>query len=210
MKKLLGLLFVSSFALASNAVTITQNGTGYDGLFWSYWKTGGGSAALNLLGGGHFSSSWNSVGDCTMGKGWNPGSARLCGYNAGVYWNTGGGTGGMYGWQQNPQTEWYVNEKWGSVAPYGGTYLGNFWSDGSSYNMYKTQLYGSSPSGNVYFWQVYSSRTSQAPSGNRAINTGNHFYAWKQKGVPFGTTFWMMFWDTEGWAGSGGADVTVW
>jgi len=214
MKKALLVIAAFACALTAQATTITTNGTGYDGNYWSFWRSGNGTAQLNLLGGGHFSTYFNNIGDTTMGKGWNPGSARLCGYNAGVYSNTAGGTGGMYGWQQNPQTEWYVNEFWGSQPPQGSgaTYLGNFSSDGGSYNMYKRQLYGSSPTGNVYFWQINSSRTSQNSKGvNHTINTGNHFYAWKQKGVPFGSTFQGMFFDTEGWGtGVGNADVTVW
>ena len=214
MKKLLLVASTFVMALSLRAITITSNGTGYDGLYWSFWRTGSGSASLTGYGGGVFASSWNNIGDTTMGKGWNPGSPRVCGYNAGVYWNNAAGTAGMYGWQQNPQTEWYVNEFWGTAAPQGSgaTFLGTMSSDGSSYNMWKRQLYGSSPSGNVYFWQVNSSRTSQNSTGaNHTINTGNHFYAWKQKGVPFGSTFQGMFFDTEGWgSGAGGAHVTVW
>ena len=92
MKRLV--LLISALALSSalNAVTITTNGTGYDGNYWSFWRTGGGTAQLNLLGGGHFSTYFNNIGDTTMGKGWNPGSPRICGYNAGVYSNTAGGT----------------------------------------------------------------------------------------------------------------------
>jgi len=196
----------------ANAQTITTSGTGYQGgFFWSFWRSGSGSASLTLLSGGHFTTSWTNIGDCTMGKGWNPGGARVVNYNVGTYWDNGGGTAGMYGWMQNPQTEWYVNEFWGTHKPNDGTYLGTFWSDGAPYDMYKRQLYGSSPNGNVYFWQVYSSRQQQNTlRQNHTINTGNHFYAWKQKGVPLGSTMQMMFFDTEGWGGSGGADVTIW
>jgi len=214
MKKALLALVALGLTLSVRASTVTTNGTGTDGLYWSFWRTGGGSAQLNLLGGGHFSTSFNNIGDTTMGKGWNPGSPRVCGYNAGVYSNTAGGTGGMYGWQQNPQTEWYVNEFWGSAAPggSGSTYIGSVSSDGGSYNMYKVQLYGSSPTGKDFLRPCHSSRTSQNTKGaNHTINTGNHFYAWKQKGVPFGSTFQGMFFDTEGWGtGVGNADVTVW
>jgi len=203
---------LASLPTTSHAQTITQAGTGSQGgYFWSFWRSGNGSASLNLLSGGHFTTSWNNIGDVTMGKGWNPGGPRIVNYNCGTYWNTGGGTAGMYGWMQNPQTEWYVNEFWGAQRPNTGTYLGTFWSDGAPYDMYKTQLYGSSPNGNEYFWQVYSSRQQQNTLGqNHTINTGNHFYAWSHAGVPLGSTMQMMFFDTEGWGGSGGADVTIW
>ena len=198
-------------SMAANATTITVNGTGTDGLFWSYWHSGGGTASLTLNGGGAFASSWGSVGDVTMGKGWNPGSARQCGYNAGYYSNNGGGTAGMYGWTDNAQTEWYVNEFWHSNPQGSGTKFASLSSDGGSYNCYRLLLTGSSPKGSIQFWQLNSTRTAMNTTGaNHGINTGNHFYAWKSGGTAIGSTFRMMFFSTEGWGGSGGANVSVW
>lgn len=204
-------LFALLFAVlySSQALAVYKSGT-HNGYFYSYWFDGKGSVSYSLGSKGNYSVRWSNVGNFTLGKGWNPGSARTVGYNVGAYSNSGGGTLGLYGWTTSPLIEYYVNEMWGTHKPT-GTYVGTLTSDGGTYTIYKSQRVNApSIQGTKTFWQYYSTRNSQNSKGaNHTITSGNHFNAWKNKGLKLGTHNYMILL-TEGWGGSGSANVTVW
>ena len=144
-------------AIAVDAQTITSNQTGTNGgFYYSFWTNGGGSVSMTLGSAGNYSANWNNVGDFTMGKGWNPGSAHTISYNAGSYSNSGGGSLALYGWTTNPLVEYYVAESGSGLAQ--GTNMGTYTSDGSTYTIYKHQQVNqpSIQGNNSTFWQYIS------------------------------------------------------
>ena len=199
-----------------NPLKSYQSGTN-NGFFWSLWKSTGSTGTVNYTNGsaGNYKVSWSGfTGNFTCGKGWSSGSTnRVIGYNFGVYSNSGGGTSGYYGWSRNPYYEYYVNEKWGSVAPTGGTKLGSFSSDGGTYNVYKNpEPNAGNIDGGTGFTQIYSSRTSQQGSGNHTITFGNHYNKWKSYGYTLGSLGIAAIMVTETWGTntSGNVNVTIW
>jgi hypothetical protein len=194
-----------------------QSGTN-NGYFWSLWKSDdlSGSVTYKNGSGGNYSVSWNmSKGNFTCGKGWSTGSkTRKIGYNCGVYThNGGGGSFAYYGWCRNPLMEYYVNEKWGGSRPANGSSLRTVYTDGGTYNVY-TAWRSNAPSidGTKSFRQIYSTRTSQSPSGNRTITFVNHANAWSAAGYGLGSDMSpaaIML--TEAWgASNGNVNASVW
>ena len=106
-----------------------------------------------------------------------------------------------------------MNEKWGSSRPTGES-RGSFWSDGAQYNIYTAMRYNApSIDGTQTFRQVFSTRTSQAPTGqNKVITFGNHAYAWKNAGLSLGTDLSpAAILLTEAYGGSNGyVNASVW
>jgi hypothetical protein len=193
-----------------------QSGT-HDGFFWSLWTDDqSGSVNYSNGSGGNYSVSWNYSGNFTCGKGWSTGSLnRIVGYNIGVY-NHGGRGGGViayYGWSRNPLREYYVNEMWGTGRPT-GTYMGTINSDGGTYDLYRSQrINAPSIDGTQTFWQTYSTRTAEAPTGqNRVITFANHATAWANAGWGLGTDLSpAAILLTEAYGGSNGnSNATVW
>ncbi len=191
-----------------------QSGTN-NGYFWSLWKDDqSGYVTYTNGSGGNYSVSWNYTGNFTCGKGWSNGSpTRKIGYNCGAYTCNGGGVLAYYGWTRSPLIEYYVNEKWGSSRPTGEK-KGSFWSDGAQYDIYTAMRYNApSIDGTQTFRQIFSTRTSQAPTGqNKVITFGNHAYAWQQAGLSLGSDFSpAAILLTEAYGGSNGyVNASVW
>ena len=190
---------------AFGATTITTNQTGTDGLFYSFWTNGSGSASMTLNGGGSYSVNWSNIGDFTCGKGWSTGSGHTITYS-GSYSNSGGGACGIYGWTTNPLIEYYICDSWNGVT-YNATRVGSVTSDGSTYTIYKHQQVNQpSIQGTSTFWQYISVRDNQRVGGTITIQ--NHFDAWRNAGLNLGSMNYQILL-VEGWNGSGSANITV-
>jgi len=200
---------------SANVSASYQSGTN-NGYFWALWTDDqGGYVNYSNGSGGNYSVSWNYNGNFTCGKGWGSGSSnRVIGYNCGYYSCNGGGVLAYYGWSRNSLMEYYVNEKWGSGRPAGGTRLGSVNSDGGSYDIYTSMRYNApSIDGNQTFRQIYSTRTSQNSAGsNHTITFANHYNAWRSVGYGLGSDLSpAAILLTEAYGGSNGyVNTTVW
>jgi endo-1,4-beta-xylanase len=213
-------LFVFSFVLSffimqhSAAQTICSSKTDYNGgYYYSFWTDGGGSACMTMGSGGNYSMSWSNVGNFVGGKGWSTGASnRVIGYNAGAWSPSGNAYLCLYGWTTNPLVEYYVVDSWGSWRPPGATSMGTVYSDGGTYNLYRT-LRVNAPSiegNNKTFYQYWSVRTSKRPTGsNVSITFSNHVNAWAGKGWHLGNHNYQIL-ATEGYQSSGYSNITVW
>ncbi|TCO09192.1 glycoside hydrolase family 11 protein [Natronoflexus pectinivorans] len=192
-----------------------ESGT-HDGYFWALW-TDDRPGWVNYQNGpgGNYSVSWDYSGNFTAGKGWNSGTVnRIVGYNIGVHNHSGGGVFGYYGWTRNPLIEYYVNERWGNARPT-GEHRGTVTSDGATYDIY-TAMRVNAPSidGTQTFRQVWSTRRTQAPTGqNRTITFANHVNAWASVGLGLGSDWTpaaILLTEAYGGNSQGSVNATVW
>jgi len=190
--------------------TINKNETGqHDGFYYSFWTDGSsGTASITLKPEGRYQAKWNNIGNFTGGKGWSKGKEdRIICYSG----KFNGGSNGylaLYGWTKDSLIEYYVVENYGDWIPPGAVSLGNFESDGSTYNIYKTRRINQ-PSivGTATFSQFWSVRTTKRTNG--IITFKNHVSAWKNKGMLLGKTWDYQIMETEGYKSSGYSDITV-
>ncbi|MBB4658852.1 glycoside hydrolase family 11 protein [Parvularcula dongshanensis] len=218
------LLLLGAPAYAQTQQVCDADATGTNsGFFYStYYRKG--SACLNMTdqyGGGNYGASWSlqstgpvgERGDFVGGKGWATGSRyRTVGYNLGS-WNPGNGWLALYGWTENPLVEYYVVDTWGEWRPTQGTRVGEVYSDGAWYDVYRNQRVNADSivGPNQTFYQYWSIRRNKVSTGqNRTITFNNHATAWAAAGLPLGSTWRYQTLATEGYGSSGSANVTVW
>lgn len=202
----------------ASAQNLTSNGTGtQNGFFYTFWKDSG-SASMNLLAGGRYTSQWtNNTNNWVGGKGWNPGtSSRVVSYsgNYGVS-NSQNSYLAFYGWTRSPLIEYYVIESYGSYNPSscsGGVDYGSFQSDGGTYNVRRCERVNqpSIEGDRTTFYQYFSVRNPKKGFGNISgtITFANHAAFWASKGLNLGAHDYQVL-ATEGYQSTGSSDITV-
>ncbi|KAK3050070.1 hypothetical protein LTR09_008725 [Extremus antarcticus] len=150
---------------------------------------------------GTFSMYWDQGvnGDFVVGVGWWTGAARAA--NSASYL-------AVYGWINNPQTEYYIVENTGNYNPCSGLQsLGTVTSDGSAYNVCKGTRYNQpSITGTSTFTQFFSVRQNKRSSGT--VTTSNHFSYWARNGFS-ASNFNFQVLAVEAFSGNGHASFSV-
>ncbi|KAJ7607356.1 glycosyl hydrolases family 11-domain-containing protein [Roridomyces roridus] len=192
--------------LTSRAGTASSTGTS-NGYYYSFWTDGGATVTYTNGAGGEYSVTWGNGGNFVGGKGWNPGSAQAISFS-GTYSPNGNSYLSVYGWTTNPLVEYYITESFGTYNPSTGlSLLGTVTSDGSTYNIYRTQRVNEpSIQGTATFNQYWSVRQSHRSSGT--VTTANHFNAWKALGMTMGSFNYQIV-ATEGYFSTGSSAITV-
>ncbi len=191
------------------AASVSLHRTGLDGgLFYSCDASGPGTAVFTPDGASGYAVTWSNVSYLLCGKGWSQGKARTITWT-GAYENSGGGTYGIYGWTVSPVIEYYVVEKFGATgSPAGGTVMGSYATDGSTYTVYRRMRVNQpcvvGPA--CTFYQYVAVR--QAPRTSGTITLQNHVDAWAKLGLRMGTYSYQLL-ATEAWNGSGSARATI-
>lgn len=164
-------------------------------------------------GAGTYSASWNNPGDFVVGLGWGTGTSNRVISFSGSYSSNQGSYHAVYGWLNNPLTEYYVveNYSYDPCSVSGSQVVGSVTSDGSTYKICKhTQVNQPSIQGTKTFGQYFSVRASKRSSGS--VTLANHFNAWKKYGFANGAAnpdFNYQVFATEAFSGQGSANVQV-
>ncbi|OIW33143.1 glycoside hydrolase family 11 protein [Coniochaeta ligniaria NRRL 30616] len=166
------------------------------------YKTGG-SVNFSPSNNG-YSVSFSGAGDFVVGKGWKKGTDRNITFTGTTTATAGTVLVSIYGWTRNPLIEYYVQEYTsngkGSAQ---GSKLGEFESDGSTYEIWKHQQTNQpSIAGTSTFQQYISNRVDKRPSGG-TVTMANHFAAWAKAGLNLGQHDYQVL-ATEGWGNAGG------
>jgi endo-1,4-beta-xylanase len=196
----------------------TQGGTSPN--FYTNYIYNGKGCIDTKKGNGAYSTSWSlkKGGNYVAGKGWSTGSSsRKVGYNAGVFSTDGTNFLSLYGWSRDALVEYYVVDAWGDYRPTYGKSLGEFKSDGGTYDIYKVERINADniTGEKKNFFQYWSVRQEKvSPGKNHVITFANHVKAWKDKKLELGKTLDYQVISTEAYGGdgvlSGSSDVTVW
>jgi endo-1,4-beta-xylanase len=204
-----GIFFIpagaASNAEANRTITSNQEGT-HNGFFFSYWKDSG-NVTMTLGAAGNYSVTMNGINNSVVGKGWNPGSNHTVTYSGSF--NCGGNCYlALYGWTRSPLIEYYIVENFGNYNPSSGaTRYGSVTTDGSTYDIYRSQrVQQPSIDGTQTFYQYWSVRQQKRTGGT--ITVANHFNAWANLGLNLGNHYYQIM-ATEGYQSTVSSNITV-
>ncbi|KAJ7814382.1 concanavalin A-like lectin/glucanase domain-containing protein, partial [Mycena olivaceomarginata] len=184
------------------------SGTNF-GYYYTFSAEDGDAVTYTNLDDSEYSIQWNdNSGYFIGGKGWNPGSAAAQSVfpPSQFFLNS---SLSIYGWTTDPPVEYRIIESLASdVDPaFGLTLQDTVTSDGSVYNIYRTErVNATSIMGIATFSQYWSIRQSTRSAG--FVTIANHFNAWAAVGMPLGELGYQII-ATEGHSGGGSGSVEV-
>ncbi|KAJ7731362.1 concanavalin A-like lectin/glucanase domain-containing protein [Mycena metata] len=191
--------------------TASISGTNF-GYYYTFSAEDGDAVTYTNLDDSDYSIQWKeNSGYFIGGKGWNPGSAESVFSTPQVFIASPDGTSSssIYGWSTDPLVEYRIVESLASAIDpvLGLTLQGTVNSDGSVYNIYKSQrVNATSIMGTSTFSQYWSIRQSARTNG--FVTIANHFNAWATVGMPLGELGYQIV-ATEGHGGSGSVEVYI-
>ena len=193
--------------MAANAQTVSGNGTGTNNGFYYSLYSSGGSANMTLGAAGNYAITWSGVSDVVGGKGFNPGSEQVIGYNVGSA--SGYNTISIYGWMTSPLVEYYITEL-GSLYTGNATQKGSLTSDGHTYTTWEHQQVNQPSIQGTQTFEQYLDAWGGASTGqNNVVTTANHFSHWSSLGMSLGSFNYQIL-GTEAYNGaSGSVNATV-
>ncbi len=191
----------------ASAQTVNGNGTGTNNGFYYSLYSSGGSATMSLGSAGNYSINWSGVSDVVGGKGFNPGSAQVIGFN--VASASGYNNISIYGWLTNPLVEYYITE-FGQLYTADASQKGSLTSDGRNYTTYEHQQVNQpSIQGTATFEQYLDQGSGAVMGQNGVVTTSNHFNHWSSLGMSVGSFNYQIL-GTEAYNGaSGSVNATV-
>jgi hypothetical protein len=223
--------------VTKNTANDGDQGGVYNGAYWKLWKQGTNGTAYLTFGypneKGKFNFVYKDTGNSIGGQGWATGStSRVVTYNVSRFGRTANSAGqvvgqldlSIYGWVSNGDhqvSEYYVTEMWQGNRP-SGTYLGDYVSGSSAYNLYRVFREGE-PAwkfGSADFYQYRSVRTQPRPLNTRInVSLSDHFRAWSYNGLRWtsrpGDFSWQVLaaeqgiWVSKTQLGKGSGQVTA-
>ena len=113
----------------------------------------------------------------------------------------------VYGWTENPMTEFYVVDNHGSYKPPGGVgFKQRIEVDGGQYDVYvATRTEQPSIQGTQTFQQYFSVRRDKRTEGT--ISLHEHFKAWGELGMDVSGVLYEVALCVEGYKSSGNANI---
>ncbi|KAK0653166.1 endo-beta-1,4-xylanase-like protein [Cercophora newfieldiana] len=197
--------------------TAVGNGE-HDGFFYNFWTDGGGHVTYQNKANGAYSVDWQDCSSFFGGKGWNPGRMDRNITFSGRFNAESNAYLSVYGTTRNPKVEYYVIEDYGSYDPtlqfaggiQNGREGGTIQVDGGSYKIgYTRHTFMVPVGGDSVVTRVYSVRSAADRRASGTVNMQAHFDAWIEKlGLRVGTMEFQIV-ATEGYKGSGEAEITV-
>jgi hypothetical protein len=197
----------------------SRGGTG--NLAWEIWSNQGTGTLTTFTNTPAFSAGWNNSGDYLgrIGFEWGNSGKTYDAYGTitaqYTYKKSGSGGGfsyiGIYGWSNNPCTEWYiVDDSFGAMPfnPYNSSQKGTATIDGETYKLFSNSTNGTGGSRcNASSWtQHWSIRQKARQCGT--ITISDHFKAWDGAGMKLGTLMEAKILVETG-GGSGSVDFPV-
>jgi endo-1,4-beta-xylanase len=201
------------------AKTGTDFGGNADGLAYALWTNGSGGT-INVFDNAHaFSASWNNSSNFLANVGLNFGAGKKYadyGKILAQFVETKKGTDGgysfigIYGWTQNPCTEWYiVEDSYNAMPIMKGSLTATI--DGGTYYMSTNQTTGSGgnacEAGHTGPWtQFWNVRSTARQCGT--VTVSDHFDAWAKQGWTLGNLHYVHI-SLEVLGGTGEIDFPV-
>lgn len=212
---------------AADDYRIGTTSDGYDYELWNQNYTGTVSWDGETTSGGGFYCKWDNIENILFRKGKKLGSTKSYKEYGGVtvdyeveYTPKGNSYMCIYGWVENckgqyPTVEYYIVDAWGDWRPPGSNdSLGQFTSDGKTYDIYRT-VRDMQPSihGTETFYQYWSVRTTNSATAYQTktidgrITVSNHFAEWEKAGLDMSGQMYEVSLNIEGYRSSGEANV---
>lgn len=192
-----------------------KGNVGNSGFQYELWHSEG-SGSLTYYDNGTFSAEWSNSQDFIARVGLryaeNKNFDEFGDFSADFKFTKSGSADfsyfGVYGWTENPRTEYFIVEDWFSAPnpEYLGEKKGEITVDGDTYDIYSFKQNKLYVQGNINYPTFYSVRRTPRQCGH--IDITAHFKKWKELGLDLGKMNEITMIAEAGNMASGAADFT--